>query len=400
MPWALYVSMAAALAVAPMAGYLGLLALLARTPRRRTHAEPPLTRFAVVIPAHDEEQQIAATVKSVLRADYPAKRRRVIVVADNCTDRTAERASDAGALVWERIDRERRGKGYALEYAFERLVREGEVDAFVVVDADTVVSSNLLRAFDTRLQAGAMAVQAEYGVRNVEASWRTRLMTVALAMFHRTRSLARERLGLSVGLRGNGMCFSRALLEAHPHRAYGLVEDVEYGVSIGLAGHRVWFAEEARVLGEMVSTGAAARTQRQRWEGGRLQLARTHLPRLVRAGLARRSAMLLDLAMDIVVPPLSYVGLAIGAGLVAEGALGLYFAGSMPSAWLWLAEAAALLLYVGRGVQHSGLGMRGVAALAYAPAYVLWKLVIARPFKRDDAWIRTRREAQGRDETN
>src|SRR6185503_13479445 len=195
-----------------------------------------------------------------------------------------------------------RGKGYALAHAFERLAPE--VDAIVVVDADTVVSPNLLHAFAARIQSGAKAVQADYAVRNPNAAWRTRLMAIAFGSFHVLRSLARERLELSAGLRGNGMCFTTQLLEQVPHDAYSIVEDVEYGIKVGEAGHRVHYAAEAHVYGEMVTSAAASSSQRRRWEGGRAALGSRGFS-LIAEGIARRSAVLLDLAFDILVPPLS-----------------------------------------------------------------------------------------------
>jgi cellulose synthase/poly-beta-1,6-N-acetylglucosamine synthase-like glycosyltransferase len=373
--------------------YLGVLALLSARPRPPAPPEPK-TRFAFVVPAHDEETGIAQTVGSALAADWPATLREVVVVADNCTDATAQAARDAGARVIERTDDERRGKGYALELAFETLLEEGGVDAIVVIDADTLVSENLLAAFAARLARGESAAQAEYGVSNVDASWRTRLMTVALAMFHGVRSTARERLGVSVGLRGNGMCFSAQLLRDHPHEAYGLVEDVEYGIALGLAGHRVAYAGEATVRGEMVSTGGAAASQRRRWEGGRAQLVRAHLGDLLRESLRRRSLMLLDLAMDLIVPPLSYLGLLAGLALVVEGARLVLGGAPGVATALAAATAAGLLLYVLRGVMLSGLGFGAVTALLWAPVYVAWKVVRVRPWRADDTWVRTRREAE------
>ena len=108
-----------------------------------------------------------------------------MVVADNCADETAARAEQAGARVFIRHDEERRGKGYALAHAFEKL--HTEVDAIVVVDADTFVSPNLLRAFAARIELGALAVQADYAVKN-PSSWRTRLMAIAFGAFHVLRS--------------------------------------------------------------------------------------------------------------------------------------------------------------------------------------------------------------------
>jgi 1,2-diacylglycerol 3-beta-glucosyltransferase len=381
----------------PATLYLGLLTVVSVRPRRPRHDTE--SHFVIVVPAHNEAAQIATTVGSLRALAYPKAHFEVWVVADNCTDATATRATAAGAKVLERHNAALRGKGYALEFAFEQVLLAKGVDAVVVVDADTQVSANLLAAFSARLRDGALAVQGHYGVSNPNASWRTRLMAVALAMFHRLRSLGRERLGVSAGLRGNGMCFSCALLRAHPHRAFGLVEDVEYGIAIGRAGVRIHYADEAHVFGEMVSNAQGSQTQRQRWEGGRMALVRQTLPGLLREAFRKKDPMLLDLAMDLAVPPLSYIGLgtaccALLAGGVWLGDGRLSYAGVLALSLAGL-NLAALLAYVGRGAVLSNLGFGAVLALLWAPVYVLWKIVLMlRPKPRGGEWVRTRRESE------
>ncbi len=380
---------------APSALYLGLLTLLSRRLAEPLGATGKL-RFAVVVPAHNEQVQIAETVTSLLSVHYPRELFDVVVVADNCTDATADLAARAGARVLTRSHLTDKGKGFALHFAFTTLLSEtGDkaIDAVVVVDADSIVSPNLLQAFAVRIAAGEIAVQADYGVRNPMASWRTRLMTVALTIFHRVRGIPRERLGLSAGLRGNGMCFSRACLSRFPHEAHGLVEDVEYGITLGLGGARIAYADEARVLGEMVSGGAASESQRARWESGRKALKKQQLPKLLRAAMQRRSLMLLDLALDLAVPPLA----KIAAILVVAGALeGLRFymgGAAQLCTYVLLAATVSLVAYVARGVMLSGLGLSAVTALLWAPAYVLWKILLrVLPKKRQDGWVRTERE--------
>jgi cellulose synthase/poly-beta-1,6-N-acetylglucosamine synthase-like glycosyltransferase len=391
----------AAVPVAAAAAYLLFLALLSRrTPPPRLGA--PRLRFDVVVPAHDEETGIAATVHSLRAVDYPPDLRRIVVVADNCRDATAARAREAGARVIERTDPDRRGKGYALALAFSWSLSDGFADAIAVVDADTVVTGNLLAAFAARLESGAVAVQARYGVRNAGASWRTRLLAIAFALFHDLRSIARERLRCSAGLRGNGMCFGVQLLRDVPHDAFSIVEDVEYGIRLGLAGHRVHFAAEAEVLGEMVPGADASRSQRRRWEGGRLRLARAHLPTLVRRGLSQRDRVLLDLAADLAVPPLAFLGASAVGGLalalVARWAAG----GPMAAPWLWGASLVALCLYVARGWWLSSTGLAGLLSLARAPAYLAWKIGLALS-RRDPAareWVRTERSASRTDQAD
>lgn len=219
----------AALSLLPACGYLLLLTLCsARLPQAAPAGQGH--RFAIVVPAHNEAAVIERTVNSLLALDWPAAQRRIVVVADNCRDDTAALARVAGAEAWERQHDSERGKGYALRFAYERLLAEAgsgqAVDAVVVVDADTEVSRNLLSAFAARIEAGAGAAQAFYGALNPKASWRTRLMTIALSLIHRLRGRGRERLGASAGLKGNGMMFTLDTLRRAPHRSFSLVEDL------------------------------------------------------------------------------------------------------------------------------------------------------------------------------
>ena len=377
--------------VAAAALYLAALALLSRRPAPVTH---PVTahRFDLVVPAHDEEEGIVATVASLLALDWPAGQRRVLVVADNCTDATAERARQAGAVVLVRHDPNLRGKGYALALAFERVLADGLADAAVVVDADTLVSPGLLRGLAARLGAGAQAVQACYGVRNPGDSWRTRLMAVAFALVHDLRSQGRERLGLSAGLRGNGMCFTTRLMREVPHTAFSIVEDLEYGLRLGQAGHRVHFAGEVSVQGDMPAGAGAGASQRQRWEAGRRAMARTHGWPMLRRGLAARDPVLVDLALDLLVPPLARLGALAVAGSAAAAALVALRPALLWSAWAWWISLPALLVYLFRGWQLSGTGLAGLTALAHAPAYLLWKVLLARRPSPGGAWVRTQRE--------
>ena len=384
-------ALAAAPALVP-AVYLLALTLLSRRQGSPAPGAAGL-RFDIVVPAHDEEASVGETVRSLLAIDYPRELFRVLLVADNCSDQTAARARQAGASVLERNDPSLRGKGYALKFGFEYCLA-GPADAVVVIDADTIVSPNLLGAFAARLQAGAPAVQADYAVRNPDASWRTRLMAIAFATFHELRSLARERLSVSCGLRGNGMCFTRALLIEVPYGAFSLVEDVEYGIRLGEAGHRVHYAGEAHVYGEMVAGERSSRSQRLRWEGGRFKLARQHAPRLIGRALATRDRVQADLALDLLVPPLSFLALGVMLGLSASCALA--WGKGFPSASLiaWSICVLSLFAYVLRGWQLSETGLRGLVDLCRAPAFVAWKLAltVGHSFRKSDDWVRTARE--------
>ena len=373
------------------AAYLLWLTLLSGAPRT-PRASSRKVRFDVIVPAHDEATGIARTVASLRRVDWPSDRYRILVVADNCSDATAAIARAAGAIALERRDEARRGKGYALDYGFARSRADGVSDAVVVVDADAEVSPNLLEAFAARIEAGADAVQAHYGVRNPDASWRTRLMAVAKGAFHIVRSRARERMKVSCGVRGNGWCVTHALLQRVPYRAFSLTEDLEYGIELALAGTRVAYADEAHADADMVSGEATARKQRARWEQGRFELVRSRTLPLLRAALRGRSGVCLDLALDLLVLPLSYVALNIVLLAVAAAGASAYSPAGRP--WLLVAAGcgAALVAYVLRGWQLSGTGLRGLADLVRAPWFLVWKLVVVLRSRKSDRWVRTTRE--------
>ncbi len=373
------------------AGYLLLLTLLAQgLPAHRSKFR--LLRFDIIVPAHNEADVIAHTVANLRQIEWPADQFRIIVCADNCTDATAECARAAGAQVVERQNAAQRGKGYALDFAFQASRAAGFAAAVVVVDADTEVSSNLLEAIAARLEDGAQAVQVHYGVLNPMASWRTRLITMAKGAMHIVRSRARERLGLSCGIRGTGWCVTHRLLQSVPYQAFSLTEDIEYGIDLGLAGFRVAYADEADCDAEMVSGEQSAGAQRQRWERGRFQLMRCKTWPLLRAAMKRRSAVCLDLALDLLVLPLSYVALNIVVLIAVTGCASLWIAGLQLWLWLGTACAASLTCYVLRGWQLSGIGLAGFLDLARAPAFLFWKLRLLLRRSKSNAWERTERE--------
>jgi 1,2-diacylglycerol 3-beta-glucosyltransferase len=349
-------------------------------------------RFDVIVPAHNEESVIANVVRSVKAVDWPADQFRVVVVADNCTDATAAIATAEGAHVMQRFDQENRGKGYALDFAFKASRARGWADAVVVVDADAQVSSNLLESYARRLERGEHAVQVHYGVSNTNASWRTRLLSIAKAAFHIVRSRARERLKLSCGIRGNGWAVTHELLDRVPFQAFSLTEDLEYGISLGMAGYRVAYADEAHADAEMVSGEKDSRKQRQRWERGRFALMRMKTLPLLRESVRRKSLVTLDLAFDLIVLPLSYVALNVAALLVLAILATLKEPQLYP--WIWLGVGCfwALVLHILRGWQLSGAGLQGLLDLARAPFFLLWKIAVMSSGRQSKEWVRTKRE--------
>ncbi len=378
--------------------YLLLLALAAVFYRPRPLAEAvERRRFCILVPAHDEELVLGEVLARLRELEYPVDRFDVVVIADNCSDRTAEIAGEQGAVVLERFDEALRGKGYALEWGIERmLAAELAYDAFVIMDADSVLSANFLEAMNRRLAAGCRAVQGRYDVLNARDSWRTKLMACALALAHDARPKGRSVLGLSDGLKGNGMCFARQVVADHPWPGRSITEDIDFTLELVQSDIRVDYAPEATVLAQMPVSARQSASQRERWEGGRYGLLRRAL-RLLASGLGRRSAMQADRAIELIVPPfaelfaLPWLMLLLGWAAHVLGA-----SAQMVSIWLWAwaGVVAGQLLYLAVGFRVSRVPLDLIAALGFAPIYVPWKLglyvgMIAR--RGAGGWKRTER---------
>lgn len=367
-------------------------AALAGGKRRPPYAAEPLPRFDLIVPAHDEAVTLPRLLSSLRALDYPAELLRVHVVADNCGDATVAVARAGGATVHERVDPAHVGKGYALAFGLAAALRlpGRPEDGVVIVDADSEPAPDFLRQLAAELQAGARAIQAYYSVRNAGDSGMAMLRYVALCLYHYLRPLGRARLGLSAGLRGNGMCFARSVA-ALGWSAHGLTEDVEQHFRLLERGVHVAFAPEAVVRAEMPVTLAGATSQNQRWERGRLAALVAEVPRFLALAARRRDPSALDAALEQMVAPLS---VCLGAGLLAAacGLLGR----SRPLALLGLGSAVGQVVYVQVGLRLAGAPPSAYRALLLAPRYILWKAGVwlqstLRPPRR---WQRTERLAE------
>ncbi|MDE1175186.1 MAG: glycosyltransferase family 2 protein [Edaphobacter sp.] len=388
----LWISAGTAAALLSLPGSLELLLLTvaALFPARRhrsTNDLPSPWKVAVIVPAHNEATGIAACVESLRGAAAADMLVDLYVIADNCTDQTAEIASKAGAKVLVRTNATERGKGYALHHAFTTLESLG-YDCFLIVDADTEVAPGFITEAAGTMRGGAQAVQVRYLVSNLEASTRTRLMGLALRAFNVVRPLGRDQLGLSAGILGNGFGLTAETLRSVPYLASSVVEDLEYHLALVRSGRRVAFVNTTTVFGEMPVQGKGVKTQRSRWEGGRLRMLLEKSPELAMNVLHGQWRMLEPL-LELLLLPLAFhvTLLAIAVSTPAILARSLGAAGILIVA---LHLLAAIL--VGGGTWHDA------GTLFVAPFYVLWKLMMIpatlRNARSKHAWVRTSRNAE------
>jgi cellulose synthase/poly-beta-1,6-N-acetylglucosamine synthase-like glycosyltransferase len=330
----------------------------------------------VLIPAHNEKLVIDRTV-STLRGQLQAGDL-LLVVADNCEDETANVARAAGATVVERTDAIRRSKGYALDFGIRELEKTPP-DVVVIVDADCQVHEGALDRLIREAAAGH-TVQAVYLLDEpAEAGNKERLSAFAFKFKNLVRPLGLNRLGFPCLLTGTGMAFPWPVLRDAGLASGNIVEDMQLGVDLAVAGHPPKLCPGALVSGELPSGGRVALGQRRRWEHGHLMTMLTQVPRLVRAAVARRQFRLLGLALELSVPPLALLFLLWGAVLAVSAGWWLLGGSAWPVVLLVLGVLAVGLAIFAAWFKF-GRERLPFTALLSVPFYVLWKVPIYASF--------------------
>lgn len=378
--------------------YLYVLLVVGRTRNKQKPVTNStiLLRFAVAIPAHNEEAVIGTTVAQIRQMDYPPDRFDVHVVADHCTDETAAEAIRAGAEAHSRSDGPRGRKGYAVDWLIRRLLADTRrYDAIAVFDADSRVDPAFLQEISRYLATGAQVVQGRHVIINPHSSRFAALADADMRLNNLIRNQAKENLGLSARLMGDAMVFRREVLAQHPWIGVGsLTEDRDYGIYLVTQGIRIRFAPDAISRGQAVTRWRDATPQRLRWYGGALALQKRYWKVLASLAWKRRDLDALDKLLELSLPPFSL--LTLGAMLLTTVQGGLVALGIQPLAWFLISFGLFLLaaLFPFLGLLATDAPKDTYRALLLGPLYVIWRTGIAlrvRLRSHSVTWVRTKR---------
>jgi 1,2-diacylglycerol 3-beta-glucosyltransferase len=365
------------------------MALLRRARRGPSVGAGDTPQLLFLVPAHDEALLIETCVQSLRQIRYPESAYRVVVVADNCTDDTAQRALASGAQCLVRTEPSQPGKPHAVAWALSRLTL-GDYDAVVIVDADTVVDREFASELARSAPLADKAVQGYNGVSNPDDSNVTRMA----AVFADAKCLyayeLKARAGLNLPIRLGG-CIGTGVLEKHGWNAFSIGEDWELYALLTIAGVPIESAPGARVYAQEAKSLRQSASQRQRWAAGKF----TVLGRV--AGAVLRSTNIgahqkLDVIAELTAPgPVVHLGLVVALSAVLLVA--------KPPAWTAL--AALLIIGLLRIVVYTTMALatqekplRAVLAFVFLPVYSLWRLPVEFSALRmlgDKPWIRTER---------
>jgi cellulose synthase/poly-beta-1,6-N-acetylglucosamine synthase-like glycosyltransferase len=346
----------------------------------------------VLMPAHDEATIIREMVAAT-RAQLPSEGR-LLVIADNCTDDTAERAREAGAEVLERHDPQLRGKGHALAYGIDAL-RSAPPSVVLVVDADCRTHSGAFATLATEADRLQRPVQGMYAmVPPSGAGLKQRIAAFAWDFRARVRAEGYRRIGLPCQLMGSGMAFPWPLLDRVSFATGHIVEDLKLGLEFAEQRAAPVFRPRAIVESTFPDNEQGAQSQRKRWEHGHLAMIATSAPGLFWKSLSRSNMALLAMTIDMCVPPLALLGLLLVANSIGAGLL----------AWLGVIPATVGVLALWSTVLFAAIVLAGwwmvgrrwvsLGELAAIPWYMAKKVPLYLGFltKRQTGWVRTKRD--------
>lgn len=345
----------------------------------------------VLIPAHNESSGIIATLNSI--KSQLKSTDRLVVVADNCNDDTAEVAAANGAEVIERHDTNKRGKGFALDFGI-RYLSKNSSDVVVIIDADCILDPNTLKPLAAYALSHGRPVQALYLMYAKAANLKSSIAEFAWCVKNLVRPLGYANLGLPCQLMGTGMAFPWSTI-ANVDLANGnIVEDMKLGIDLSLAGTPPLFYLNAKVTSYFPVATEVQTGQSTRWEHGHLAMILSEAPRLFMHGIAKLNKNLLAMALDLSVPPLALLVMLLFGYAVTTGIFATLFDFAHLAFQITLAGVS--LLTVAIAIAWLGWGRNTISlfSLLLVPVYVILKIphYVKFLFKRQKTWNKTERD--------
>jgi len=381
--------LASVLLLPTLSDLVSLLRLLLRRGAKRPPRDAQVPRFLFLVPAHDEELLLPACLASLKWGQYPPDRAAIVVIADNCRDRTVAIARAAGVQCLERHAPEDPGKPRAIAWALSQL-RVSDYDAVVIVDADTVVDRDFAAQLAGAAPLADKALQPYNGVSNRTENALTRMGAVLSQVNHGLAYVLKTRAGVNVPLSA-GMCIGSGVLAAHGWTVNSLSEDWELYALLTTRGVPIESVPGARIRAQEASNLKSSASQRRRWTAGKVAVLWKYAWPLIwsrRAGAARKLDALAELSAVGPVLHFGVVSLTVAATLLLQ-----------PPGWTWLVAmlGAGLLrplIYTIGAIGTDPEPVRAIRAFLFLPFYAVWRVyaaVTTLAMLGGRPWVRTAR---------
>ncbi|GMA66075.1 glycosyltransferase family 2 protein [Alicyclobacillus fastidiosus] len=366
--------------------------------RKEEIKHAPRKRFAIIIPAHNEERVVGPLIDSIKSQRYPQSLFDIHLIADNCTDHTVYVGEKHGSIVHERRDNEKIGKGYAIQWMIEKLKSYNKsYDAIVMFDADNLVHPDFLAIMNDKLSFGHKVIQGYLGIKNPFDTWVSVSLAISYWYDNRMWQSARSRLGLPCALGGTGLCINYALLQQIGWKATGLTEDLEFGVRCVEHGVIPVWAHDAKIYDEKPITFKASYYQRLRWQQGHFNCASRYIHSLVKGSVNERRFMKFDMAVYLFQPMRSLIVFAMSIMLFVfnlpfvNQTLSLHVYQIIPEPiWVWI--SAILFLEMPVALMLERVNWKAYVGLILVPIFLwTWGPVTLHAYftKRNKKWYHT-----------
>jgi cellulose synthase/poly-beta-1,6-N-acetylglucosamine synthase-like glycosyltransferase len=376
--------------IALCASYLWLIALASIRSLPKPLRSGDLNRFAIVIPAHNEEPVIGYTVAKLRQLNYPQDMFDICVVADFCSDQTSRMARDQGAFCYERLSGERGSKGAALRWLFQRIFEsDRNYDAIVVFDADTRVDAEFLHVMNTQLNQGTQVIQGRHIISNPQEGWFPAITWAMMAIDNRFSNQGRSNLGLSAKHMGDSICFRCDILREKGWGS-GLTEDYELRLKLILDGYSIQYEPWAIGHGQAPRSYPEAQSQRLRWAKGMMDARKRFRRQLLIDGIKQNDRVKLDGALGTIIPSYSTLTL-ISIALLGLNILFFRQVGVI-LVYFWLLLTVLWLIYPLFGLALEKAPFKAYLAILSGPLFILWRTglnIRARLLPNKIKWIRT-----------
>lgn len=352
-------------------------------------------KVTILVPAHNEELVIAATIEKI--TPILKKQDRLVVIADNCSDRTVEIARARGATVIERYDSQNRGKGYALDYGLQ-FIKPEPSDVVLIIDADCTVHPHAIEKLTEYAIAKGRPVQGTYLMTAAGDSKSSKDFVAQFANI--VRNLVRPRglnsLGQSTLLNGTGMAFPWSVITTVDLASGHIVEDMKLGLDLAIAGHKPAFCQEAKVTAPFPSSLQTSRNQKTRWEHGHLEMIKAYVPILLKESIYQKRIDLFVSALDLCIPPLSLLIVIWVTMMAVSGFTALFGLSFIPAAIVATAGFCFLMAIIIAWAKFARQDLP-LGKLLTVPFYIFWKIPVYLQFlvKPQKMWVRTTRDSIG-----
>lgn len=291
-------------------------------------------RFLAVIAARNEENVLPFLLESLKSQRYPKEFIDTLLIADNCTDHTANIARKYGANVLERNDTSRIGKGYALKFAFSQFKeRLPDYDAVCIIDADNLIHPDFFKEMNKAYAKGHKVAQGYRRMKNAEDTWVSGSHALFFWLQNRFFNRARSNVGMSATINGTGYMVSTDIIYKNGWNTHTLTEDIEFTIKTVLSGNKVAWVPDAVIYDEQPLEFKQSWIQRKRWSTGSFQCLVRYAPSLLKKLFTSPNIQYFDTLGFLITMPLAVIGY-IGVAFNVTFSLFTYFNVYSWIAWL------------------------------------------------------------------